>query len=202
MELTRESSEDEMIAEFLKAEFTSERFGDKLKTILTRLKASPKLITAPDLTSHGENVRRKSLLSEYRGYGKNKEIFEGFPDDIRWHTAFCTAADLKRVKYIAYDYWIKLTGGSRLPVDAAKSIQADTVVFNQSNQRFFDVAEAIKKGVKFPRLILVARDKKSSAVVLEGHVRLTAYMLVPAYIPPRLEVLIGYSPKLTLWELY
>lgn len=202
MELLGKSSEDEMIAEFLKAEFTSERFGDRLKTILARLKVIPKLITAPDLTSHSENALRKSLLGEYRGYGKNKEIFEGFPDDIRWHTAFCTAADLKRVKYIAYDYWIKLTGGSRLPQDAAKSIQAGMVVFNQSNQRFFNAAEAIKKGVKFPRLILVARDEKSPVVVLEGHVRLTAYMLVPSRIPEKSEVLIGYSPKFSSWDLY
>lgn len=202
MELIGESSEDEMVAEFLKAEFTSERFGDKLKTILTRLKASPKLITAPDLTSHSENVLRKSLLGEYRGYGKNKEIFEGFPDDIRWHTAFCTAADLKRVKYIAYDYWIKLTEGSRRPVDAAKNIKGGVVIFDQSNQRFFDVAEAIKKGAKFPRLIFVARDEQSPVVVLEGHVRLTAYMLVPSHIPEKSEALIGYSPKFSSWDLY
>lgn len=202
MKLIRKSSEDEMTAEFLKAEFTSERFGDSLRTALAHFKIRPRLITTPNLTSEKDNASRKSLFSQYRGYAKNKEIFEGFPDDISWHLALFTPPDLKRVKYIAYDYWIKLTAGSRLPADAAKNIKTGVVVFNQSNQRFFDVAEAIKKGAKLPRLIFVARDEKSTVVVLEGHVRLTAYMLVPAYIPPKLEVLIGYSPKLTSWELY
>jgi hypothetical protein len=36
-------------------------------------------------------------------------------------------------------------------------------------------------------------------VVLEGHCRLTAYMLRPDRLPPELEVLVGSSPGMAGW---
>jgi hypothetical protein len=36
-------------------------------------------------------------------------------------------------------------------------------------------------------------------VVLEGHVRLTAFMLARDRLPPELEVLVGSSPTMTRW---
>jgi hypothetical protein len=35
--------------------------------------------------------------------------------------------------------------------------------------------------------------------VLEGHNRLTAYLLVPDQLPPEQEVLVGYSKAMTRW---
>jgi hypothetical protein len=35
--------------------------------------------------------------------------------------------------------------------------------------------------------------------VLEGHVRLTAYMLARDRLPPELQVLVGSSPAITSW---
>jgi len=95
-----------------------------------------------------------------------------------------------------------LSSKSRLATDAVQNIRAGKVIFNQSNERFLTVAEAIKKGSQFPRLIFLACDEKSPVVVLEGHVRLTAYMLVPEFIPKTLEVIIGYSANMKKWDLY
>ena len=56
MKLIGKSSEEEMISEFLRAEYSSERFSSNLKKILDKFKASPKLITEPDLMNTGENT--------------------------------------------------------------------------------------------------------------------------------------------------
>lgn len=202
MNLIGKISENEMIAEFLKAEYCSERFGDCLKKLLEKHKVNHNLITEPNLKNKDENIFRKTLLGEYRGYGRNQELFENFPNDVQWHIALLTPEDLRQVKYIAYDYWKELTGGSRLAIDAAKNIQAGKEIFNQSNERFLSVAENIKNGIKFPRLIFLASDESASIVVIEGHLRLTAYMLVPNFIPKTLEVIIGFSKNATKWDLY
>jgi hypothetical protein len=39
-------------------------------------------------------------------------------------------------------------------------------------------------------------------VVLEGHARLTAFLLCPDRLPPELEVLVGASPAMTRWRLW
>jgi hypothetical protein len=39
-------------------------------------------------------------------------------------------------------------------------------------------------------------------VVLEGHVRLTAFMLARDQMPPELEVLVGSSPAMTRWDCW
>jgi hypothetical protein len=202
MKLIEKSSEAEMIAEFLTGEYNSERFGSNLLKLLSDSNASSKLILEPNLANEKENAQRKALLGEHRGYGKNEELFENFPNDVEWRKARFTPDELKQVKYIKYDYWIELSNGSRLATDAADNIQAGKVVFDQSNDKFYKVAEVIKNGSTFPRLIFVTRDENSPIVVLEGHVRLTAYMLVPECIPESLEVIIGYSQKLDEWDLY
>ncbi|KKP69200.1 MAG: hypothetical protein UR66_C0001G0082 [Candidatus Moranbacteria bacterium GW2011_GWE1_35_17] len=202
MNLTGKISENEMIAEFLKAEYSSERFNSRLKSLLDKYSADHKLITEPNLKNKDDNIFRKTLLGEYRGYGRNQELFENFPNDVQWHIALLTPEELKQAKYIAYDYWKELTDGSRLAIDAVKNIQAGKEIFNQSNERFLSVAEAIKNGVKFPRLIFLASDKDSSVVVLEGHLRLTAFLLEPEFIPKNLEVIVGFSKNASKWDLY
>ena len=37
---------------------------------------------------------------------------------------------------------------------------------------------------------------------MEGHARLTAYLIAPECIPAELEVIVGYSEQMTKWECY
>jgi hypothetical protein len=40
---------------------------------------------------------------------------------------------------------------------------------------------------------------ESEFIVLEGHVRLTAYFLALEHIPEELEVIVGFSPDMDDW---
>ncbi len=64
------------------------------------------------------------------------------------------------------------------------------------------MANELQRGAQFPPLILVAKDVDAYQVVMEGHVRLTAYLIAPEYIPSKLEVILGYSEQLTDWGCY
>src|SRR5690606_28051579 len=74
MDIIGQISEDEVIAEFLKAEINSPRFRDEVIAALNGI--DDKLITQPNLHSDMENRLRKEILGKVRGYGPNRDLFE------------------------------------------------------------------------------------------------------------------------------
>lgn len=158
MEFIRKSSEEEMIAEFLRAEIVSERFGLILKQALQKFSVSTDIILRPNLGSEEENDLRKNVLAKYRDYGQNRELFSGFPKKVDWEMVALDKHDLEKIKYINYSYWTELSGGTRLAKDAVVNINKGVEIFNESNDRFFEVAKSLAGGHKFAPLILVSID--------------------------------------------
>jgi hypothetical protein len=200
MRRLRPGSEAEMVALFLRSELSSARFGDVLRALLKRAGLPERLLTAPDLGDDAANQARLRLLTQHRGYGTRTELFGDFPDDVRWQWMAVTPAELARVRYIDYDYWIELSGGTRLATDAARRIRAGVAVFGVPNNGVLEMAEAVRQGARFPPLILVTTGPGGDLLVLEGHARLTAFMLGRDELPPELEVLVGSSPAMTRWD--
>jgi hypothetical protein len=201
MRRLRPSSEAEMVALFLRTELPAARFRDKLQALLEREGLPKRVITDPDLDDDAENQARLRLLTQHREYGTGAGLFDGFPDDVRWQWMAITPAELATVRYVDYDYWVELSGGTRLPVDAAPRIRAGVAPFGVSSDWALGMAQAFADGARFPPLILVTAGPSGDLVVLEGHVRLTAYMLRPDRLPPELEVLVGSSPDMAAWAL-
>jgi hypothetical protein len=197
MKILKKISEDEVIAEFLKGEINSKRFGKDIINALKKKKKSKNIVINPDLRNKSENKFRKKLLEEVR-----EEFFENFPVDVKWYKAIIQKQELKKVKYINYSYWNRLSDETRLPIRAAKNVRAGVKVFGVSNKGFFEILSRIEKGGKIPVMIFVAKNKRSRLVVLEGHARLTAYFLSEKYIPKTLKIIVGYSQKLVKWDLY
>ena len=104
MRRMRPSSEAEMVALFLRTELPAARHRDDLRALLERGGLSERVITAPDLGDDAENQARLRLLTWHRGYGTRTELFDGFPDDVRWQWMAITPAELARVRYVDYDY--------------------------------------------------------------------------------------------------
>jgi hypothetical protein len=100
------------------------------------------------------------------------------------------------VRYQNYSYWVELSGRSRRPSDAATRIKAGLRAFDVPDEPFFDAAEALAGGTRFPPLILVGAEP-DDLVCLEGHLRLTAYAL--AGFPAAVECLIGTAPDMGHW---
>ena len=196
MRIAGDSSADEMVACFLLGELTSARFGAGIRRALAAAGQSERLLTEADLADPAANRARRDLLAATRGYGENRDVFEDFPPRVRWIRAVLTPAELARVRYIEYSYWNELSGGSRLPGDAAERIRAGVRVFDVPNDRFLRAAGAVRRGERVPPLIL-AGPRPAALVCLEGHLRLTAYAL--AGFPSGVECLVGTAPELDRW---
>jgi len=202
VKVLKQITEAEVIFNFLKAEINSKRFGKRIRDALKKDEKSKSVITNSNLENKRENRYRKKLLGNVRGFGKNKELFENFPNDIKWYKVSIEKQELKKVNYIDYSYWNELSNGTRSPVQAAKNVKAGVKIFGVSNEGFFEILSEIKKGKKFPPMIFVAKNKISRIVVLEGHARLTAYFMEQKYIPKTMEVIIGYSNEIIDWDFY
>lgn len=185
-----------MVAEWLKGEMWSKRFSRPLKKWLRQFRTGQKIINQPDLESRRDNVLRKKILFTYR-----KETLEGFPKKIKWQKVIVNIHDLKKIKFINYSYWNELTGGTRLAEEAIKNIDQGKTVFGVKNRQYFEAARHVKKHGWFPKLILIAAQPGAPVTVLEGHLRLTAYLMEPEGIPNNLIAIIGYAPEFKDWDL-
>lgn len=174
----RESSEDEMISEFLRAEYLSERFSEQIKTEMSKLLIDERIILAADIESDDENAKRKKLLSEFRGYGLNQEMFERFPTVTAWSLCSFTKDDLEKIRYIDYSYWNELSAGTHLPMAATETIRKGVSIYGQDNSGFLRAAEYIRGGGTFSKMFFLTSDFENF-VIVEGHLRMTAYALVP-----------------------
>lgn len=199
MKILRKSSEDEMILEFLKAEYGSERFSEQLRESMEKLGFAKDIICKADLQNEGENAARKKLLGVFRGYGENRELFERFPTVVEWKLCNFSGDDLKYIRYIDYSYWNDLSAGTHMPLSAAETIRNEVLIYGLSNDRFLRTAEYIKSGGSFPRLFFLTSDYENF-VIVEGHLRMTAYALAPAYFD-NVEAIVGKcsSEELGKW---
>lgn len=200
MKILRESSESEMILEFLKAESTSERFSGQLKKAMEGLGFDQEIISKADLQSEIQNAQRKKLLGVFRGYGEGRELFERFPTQfMEWSLCSFSELDLENIQYIDYSYWNELSAGTRKPLAAAETVRKGIRIFDVSNDRFLRATEYIEGGGTFPKLFFVTSDYESF-VIVEGHLRMTAYALVPKYFD-KVEVIVAKCGReeLSLW---
>jgi hypothetical protein len=202
MRRLRPGSEAEMVGLFLRTELTAARFQASLREHLDRAGLPERIVTDPDLADAAENQARGRLLAAHRGYGTGTGLFDGFPNQVRWQWMAITPAELAAVRYVDYDYWVELSGGSRLAVDAAPRIRAGVAPFGVRSDWALSMALALADGARFPPLILVTAGHGSGLVVLEGHARLTAFMLRPDALPAELEVLVGSASSMSRWGLY
>lgn len=121
---------------------------------------------------------------------------------MRWKRVALSREELEQVRYIEYDYWVELSGGTRLAIEGAKHATSGKVVFGVSSAGLVYMANELRRGAQFPTLIFVTNDVDAHLVVMEGHARLTAYLMAPECIPSELEVMLGFSERITRWGCY
>jgi hypothetical protein len=124
-----------------------------------------------------------------RAWRERTGLFHGFPDGVAWERVALTPDEVLGILYINWDWWLKVSNGTRLATVAAE------VQGRDDGDRAIAAAVATN-----PELIVVTDPAHSRLVLLEGHVRLTAYAAFPDYLPAELELYLGTSPAITDWS--
>src|SRR5260370_39202605 len=99
MRLLRPASEDGMVAVFLAAEVTSERYGPQITEILARLGQPRGIVEQPDTRDEAANAIRRQVLAAYRDYPAG-DVFTRMPAHRAWHHAALTPAQRAPVRHL------------------------------------------------------------------------------------------------------
>ena len=201
MKIIKQSTENEMIYEFLKMEIASIRYAEQIKSILDELHLSTEIITNGNILSQQENAARAEMLNRFRGYGRNEELFTNYPASVNWVWAIFGNEDIEKIKYIEYSYWNELSNYTGSPAEAAKTIRAGKTIYDVPNDGFLIAAQKLKNGCTFPPLICLTDETESRYILLEGHLRMTAYALEPEFFQ-NVSVLVGYCSGEALDKWY
>jgi hypothetical protein len=162
------SSEAEMILAFLRAEVHSPRFARYYFGPYDAFRNEAlALVNNADLGDALQNEERRAILDKVRGYVRKIFLFPDFPSDVKWRRVQLERGDSPRLLYANLTEWVKLSKGSRRVVEGAKKATA--------NPNVLAVAKRIRRGDTFEPLIAVDGDT-DSLVLVEGHVRATAYL--------------------------
>jgi hypothetical protein len=124
-----------------------------------------------------------------RAWDERTGLFAGFPDDVEWKRVALTPDEVLAILYIDWDWWLRVSRGTRLA----------TVAVEVQGRDEGDHAIAAAAAAN-PELIVVTDSGGSKLVLLEGHVRLTAYAAYPEYLPDELEIYLGTSPSIAHWS--
>lgn len=189
MKILGQSSEEEMIIEYLRAEISSKRFSDNVREAMKRLGLDERIVLSADLQSQEENEKRRELLGAVRGYGRDESMFERFPAVTDWKLCSFSQNDLEKIRYIHYSYWSELSEGTHRPTDAAERIRGGVCVYGQSNEGFIQAVSYIRNGGTFPKMFFLTADYEDF-VIVEGHQRMTAYAMAPEYFKD-IKVIVG-----------
>jgi hypothetical protein len=137
----------------------------------------------------GSRWTRADVVERKRQWRDRDGLFGGFPDDVAWHLVALKRDEVLAILYINWDWWLTVSRGTRLATVAAE------VQGRDEGDRAIASAAATN-----PELIVVTDPERSKLVLLEGHVRLTAYAAFPEYLPDELEVYLGVSPRIAEWS--
>ncbi len=142
---------------------------------------------------------REEILAGRRGW-RIGGLFDGLPDDLEWHRVGLAPEEVLAIRYIDWDWWLRVSDGTRAPLAAARRIRA-RLAGGVEAEGLRPIAARLASDEP-PRELIAVATPESPLVLVEGHVRLTSYALYPEYLPPRLEILLGISERAQEWSCF
>ncbi len=161
----RPATEDEVILAFLAGEVESPRHGDAIRRAIEAA-GGVALLTAPDLRSVEENAARRDALAAARGWGTGTRLFAGFPAGVAWSYGPLQPAELERVRYINYSYWVGLSGRSRRPADVPAVLasgRAPAWIRDKGTDWCYELATALRASPSVGPLILAGTPASAAS---------------------------------------
>jgi O-antigen/teichoic acid export membrane protein len=183
----RAVKEDEVIAEFLKAEF----FQTEFDAFRPRLSGQ---VFAPDLDDRRDNAIRRNLLFHRRG-----RMWCELPRDIQWWEVELRESDIFRIRLFPRKHWRILADGSFYLADMIESIRARLQTRKESvfSAKIQSVLADLRRYAVPDSVLLIGTDETAPLTIIEGNHRMMAAMLdSPHTVHSRFRFYCGLSPRM------
>jgi O-antigen/teichoic acid export membrane protein len=184
----RRADEEEVIAEFLKAEFYQPEFDPYRKRF------SP-LVYRPDLSNERDNAVRRELLFRRRG-----RMWRELPRDTQWWEVQLRDTDLARIRVFPRKHWRGLADGSFYLTDMVERVRSKVQTEKDTPfaAKMQSVAEDLRNHAVPDAVLLIGIDETNPLTIIEGNHRVTAAMLAsPDTVHSRFRFYCGLSPRMT-----
>ncbi|MFH1171642.1 MAG: hypothetical protein V1778_03830 [bacterium] len=187
MNIVKTIPEEEMVLEFVRAEMESPRFSGRYMDWLSQHGYSPDV----DLENVPPDVRKELLVTVRPG------LFKTLPKDIVWHDVLVEQQDWEKILYFNEEVWRNFSSGTRLVKRGIEKLGLPN--HHKITKRVAEITKQLKAGETIPKIILVSTVEQSKLVLLEGHVRATAYVASGVYREREIPAILGTSDRITEW---
>jgi hypothetical protein len=187
LQVSRELTDAEVIAEFLRSEFHHPEFDDYRREF-------EHLVSRPDLTSSRENAMRQALLFLRRG-----AMWRELPADTKWFEVELTPEDLARIRFFPRAQWRRLAQGSFFLTDMVERIRVK--LEQPSNDKFMGklrlLSYSVQEDLINPTVLLIGVDRNSPLTILDGNHRMAAALVSQSFRAlDRFRFICGFSPEM------
>jgi hypothetical protein len=186
LRVTRDVTEEEVIACFLSSEFHHPEF-EEYRTEFDYL------VQQPDLKSARENALRRALLFLRRG-----AMWRELPADTQWFEVELTSEDLSRIRFFPRAQWRRVAKGNFYLTDVVDRLRV--MVAEASEDPFLLHLRRLstpgpQQSVN-PSVLLIGVNEQGPLTILDGNHRIAAAMLAPSPTAAlgRLQFICGFSP--------
>ena len=185
--LLRRVSEDAVIAEFLRSDFSSSSFQEYRESLKD-------IVTNPTLDDAGENAKRRALL-----FIRHLALWQEIPTGTEWYEVEVKEQDLGQVRVFPRAQWRKLAHGNFSIREIASAMLTRQ---NLVDQPFLEKIAAIgdqyrKEDPGFSAVILIGVTESEPLTILDGNHRLVAAMLATPSGLEKVRFICGLSPRMT-----
>ena len=184
----RKVQEEEVIAEFIKAEFYQPEFDPYRE----RYGA---IVYHPDLSNQRENAARRALLFRRRG-----RMWRELPQDTAWWEVELSEDTLARIRAFPRKQWRKFANGSFYLTEMIEKIRKNIQSRDPSqfNLKMRAVLEDLSENLVPDSVLLIGVDEQSPLTIIEGNHRMAAAMMLsPDDVHCRFRFYCGLSPNMT-----
>ncbi len=183
----RKVQEEEIISEFVKAEFYQPEFDPY------REQYGP-IIYHPDLSNEQENAARRALLFRRRG-----RMWRELPKDTVWWEVELQKSDIARVRAFPRKQWRSFASSSFYLTEMIEGIRKKVESREPSPfiLKMRAVVQDLDDDIVPDSVLLIGLDERGPLTIIEGNHRMAAaLMLAPDTVHQRFRFYCGLSPNM------
>lgn len=184
----RRVSEDEVIADFLRTDFSNSAFEEYRKDLRG-------LVLAPQLDDAGENAKRRALL-----FIRHSALWRELPAGTAWFEVEIRATDLGQIRVFPRAQWRKLARGNfriTAVVERLRTFRSHNVAEEAFLSKITALRDRLRRDADPGAVLLIGTSESEPFTILDGNHRLAAALLTSPEIVPKFRFLCGLSPRMT-----
>ena len=187
--IIRRVSEDDVIADFLKTDFSNPVFDEYQATLR-------ELVVTPSLDNVGENAKRRALL-----FIRHFALWKELPEDTEWFEVEIRPADLAQVRVFPRAQWRKIARGKFDIPTIAERLRTFRS-HDAAGETFLSKITALRNGLRNDAnadpgaVLLIGLNESEPFTILDGNHRLVAAILTSPETVQRFRFLCGLSPRM------